>query len=91
MSTATRTDLTEEQLADIARPLTDAIIEELCVLRADARQSAENFTLAIAEQAEHHGISKGALRRFVCAKEADKLDGLDSEATDLATLLEMSA
>ena len=41
MSTATRTDLTEEQLADIARPLTDAIIEELCVLRADPRQSAE--------------------------------------------------
>ncbi len=91
MSTATRTDLTEEQLADIARPLTDATIEELCVLRADARQSAENFTVAIAEQAEAHGISKGALRRFVCAKEADKLEGLDSEAADLATLLEMAA
>ena len=37
------------------------------------------------------GISKGALRRFVCAKEADKLEGLDSEAADLATLLEMAA
>lgn len=55
------------------------------------RGEVQNFTLAIAEQAEHHGISKGALRRFVCAKEADKLEGLDSEATDLATLLEMAA
>ena len=88
--TATRTDLTEEQLADIARPLTAAILEELCVLRADARQSAENLTLAIAEQAEAHGISKGALRRFVCAKEAGHLDRLDAEAEQIATLLEMA-
>ena len=86
--TATRTDLTEEQLEYIARPLTDAIIEELCVLRADARQSAENFTLAIAEQAEANGLGKGALRRFVCAKEAGKLVELDTEAEQIATLLE---
>ena len=91
MSTPIRIDLTEEQLADIARPLTNAIIEELCMLRADARQSAENFTVAIAEQAERHSLGKGALRRFVCAKEAGKLEELDAEAEQIATLLEMAA
>ncbi len=89
--TTYRTDMTAEQLADLTPPLTAATIEELCALRADARRSTETFTMAIAEQAKANGLGKGALRRFVCAKEAGKLEGLDSEATDLATLLKRGA
>ena len=50
--------------------------------------SAESFTEACKDQAEKHKISKGALRRFIAAKHKDKLDTLNGEAQDLATLLE---
>jgi hypothetical protein len=68
-----------------------AVIDELVTLRADARMSAESFTEAVKEQSEKAGISKGALRRYVCALEKDKLDSLDAEASDLANLLEKRA
>jgi hypothetical protein len=64
-----------------------ATIEELVTLRSDARISAENLTAAIAAQAEKYAISKGALRRYVCALESDAMDKLDSEAEDLARLI----
>jgi hypothetical protein len=64
------------------------VLDELVTLRADARLAAESFTLAIAEQSEKAEISKSALRRYVCAKEAGKLDTLNGEAEDLASLLE---
>lgn len=63
-------------------------IEELVTLRGDARMSAESFTEAIAAQSEKHGISKSALRRYICAVEADKVANLDAESSDIATLLE---
>jgi hypothetical protein len=63
-------------------------VDELATLYADARMSAENFTEACAAQAEKHQLSKGALRRFIAAKHKDKLDSLNGEAQDLATLLE---
>jgi hypothetical protein len=78
----------DEQQEDIDQPMTGEIIEKLCTLRADARRSAENFTIAIAKQAAHYGINKCALRRFVCAKEADKLAELDSESEQITALLE---
>lgn len=65
-----------------------ATIDELTTLYADSRMSAENFTEACKAQAEQHKISKGALRRFIAAKHKDKLDTLNGEAQDLATLLE---
>ncbi|NCC28222.1 MAG: hypothetical protein EOM22_08780 [Gammaproteobacteria bacterium] len=68
-----------------------ATIDELVTLRSDARMSAETFTEAVKEQSEKAGISKGALRRYVCALEKDALDSLDAEASDLATLLEVRA
>jgi hypothetical protein len=43
------------------------------------------------EQSEKAGISKGALRRYVCALEKGALDSLDAEASDLANLLETRA
>jgi hypothetical protein len=68
-----------------------ATIDELVTLRADARMSAEAFTEAVKEQSEKAGISKGALRRYVCALEKGALDSLDAEASDLANLLETRA
>ena len=65
-----------------------ATIDELVTLRSDARQSAEAFTEAVAAQAEQYDIPKGALRRYVCAKEKDDLSKLDAEADALATILD---
>lgn len=62
--------------------------DELVALRADARLAAESYTDAIAAQAEKHDVSRSALRRYVNALEADRLADLDTEATDLANLME---
>ena len=83
-------DINEDQLRDLARPLTSAHIAELCELRASAKAAAEMFSEAIADQAEKAGIGKGALRRYICAREADKLEGLASEKDDIEALLEES-
>lgn len=68
--------------------ITKATIDELMTLRANARMSAETFTEAVKEQAEKHSVSKGALRRYVCALEKDEIEKLDAEASDLAVLLD---
>ena len=65
-----------------------ATIEELIGLRSLARGAAETFSEAIKAQSEACGISRSALRRYVCAREADKLQELDAEAEDLARLME---
>ena len=85
-----RIDMTEDQLRSLTQPLTPAHIDELCDLRASAKAAAEMFTLAIAEQAEKSGLSKGALRRYICAREGDKLEGLATERDDIETLLEIA-
>jgi len=65
-----------------------ATIDELVELRTSARLAAETFTEALAAQSETHDIRKGALRRYICAREKDQLADLDLEATDLAKLME---
>lgn len=89
-----RIDMTEDQLKAMAgemrEGLTPAHIDELVTLRSDARLAAEAFTEAIAAQSEKTGISKSALRRYICAREADKLEGLAAERDDVETLLEMN-
>ena len=68
--------------------LTKDHIDELVTLRAEARMSAENFSEAIADAAKNHDMPKGALRRYICAKEKDKLAELNEEADALASMLE---
>jgi hypothetical protein len=85
-----RIDMTEDQLRDLTQPLTPAHITELCELRASAKAAAEMFTVAIAEQAEKSSLNKGALRRYICAREADQLEGLAAEKSDIETLLEIA-
>jgi hypothetical protein len=64
-----------------------ATIDELVTLRADARLSAENFSEAIKAQAEAHEIAKGALRRYICAREKGSMETLNEEQADLESLL----
>jgi hypothetical protein len=64
-----------------------AVINELVQLRSEAKLRAEIFSEAVAEQAKKNEISKGALRRYVCAVEADKLEALGAEAQALEELL----
>lgn len=89
-----RIDLTEEQLnamaGEMREGLTQAHIDELVTLRSDARLAAGTFTEAIAAQSEKTGISKSALRRYICAKEKDALESLSTEKDDIETLLEMN-
>ena len=63
-------------------------IDELVQLRASARLAAEDFTEAVKAAADSHEIPKGALRRYIQAREKDALDDLDGESTALAALLE---
>lgn len=72
------------------QPIREAVIDELVALRSSAKLAAETYSDAIAAQSEITGIRKGALRRFVNAKEADKLGDLDLESLDLAKLMEIS-
>jgi hypothetical protein len=65
-----------------------AVIDELVALRSSARLAAETYTDAIAAQSETHDIRKGALRRYINAREKDQLGDLDLEASDLAKLME---
>jgi predicted RNase H-like nuclease len=67
--------------------LADAVIDELCALRASAKAAAETFAEAITEQAEKANLKKGALRRYINARVADRLAELDAEADDLAKLM----
>ena len=92
MTAPIRLDMTADQLAvmkeDLISSLTPAHIEELCTLRADAKLSAQTFSEAIAAQSEKCSISRSALRKYICARVDDKLEALDTEASDLSHLLE---
>ena len=76
------------QQEDLVATLTPAHIEELCTLRTDAKLAAQTFSEAIQAQAEKCGLSRSALRRYVCARADDRLEALDTEANDLSHLLE---
>ena len=92
MSAPIRLDIHVDQIQavreDLIATLTPAHIEELCTLRTDAKLAAENFSEAIKAQAEKCGLSRSALRRYVCARADDRLEALDTEANDLSHLLE---
>ena len=77
-----------QQRANTMNKLPQEHIDELVQLRASARLAAEDFTEAVKAAADSHEISKGALRRYISAKEKDKLADLDDESTALAALLE---
>ena len=92
MSSPIHLDLNAEQVAamkeDMLATLTPAHIEELCALRTDAKLAAETFSEAIQAQAEKCGMSRSALRKYICARVDDRLDALDTETNDLSHLLE---
>ena len=92
MADPIRIDMTADQLAGIKEnllaTLTTDHLDELCALRIRAKDYAGEFSEAIKAIAEKCGISRSALRRYVCARVDDKLEALDTEASDLSHLLE---
>ncbi len=86
-------DIDADKIGEVKKQLSDgviprAIVDELVALRASAKASAQTYTDAITAQAEKHKLRKSALRRYINAREADKLADLDIEAENIATLLE---
>lgn len=69
-------------------PIRADVIDELVALRSSAKMAAETYSEAITNQSELNGVRKGALRRYINAKEAGRLAELDTEASDIANLLE---
>ena len=78
-------DLTGQEAAP--GHLSARVVDELVDLRTMARAASERFSEAIKAQAEKHELKAGALRKYICAVEADKLSELDAESDDLARLL----
>jgi hypothetical protein len=66
----------------------EAVISELMEVRQTAKDYAQSYADAVGVQADKFGCNKGALKRFIAARQDDKLKELDEEMTDLARLLE---
>lgn len=70
--------------------ISQATISELVGLRSEAVLAAETFSEAVTAQAEKHQVNKAALRKYVAALEAAKLDKLDEEMSAVRELIEKS-
>lgn len=65
----------------------ERVIDELRHARSEAKDYAQAFGDAVKAQALKYGINAGALRRYVCALEADNLEAVDAETRDLEKLI----
>lgn len=63
------------------------VLEELVQAKAAAKAWSSGFSEAVKAQAEKYGVKPAALRKFITAKEADKLDEAEAETNDLVKLL----
>src|SRR5574337_651637 len=66
----------------------EKVLDELVHAKTKAKDFASAFADAIKAQAAKYGIKPAALRRFVTAKEADKLDETEAEINDLTKLID---
>jgi hypothetical protein len=64
------------------------VVDELKHCRTRAKDFAQAYSEAIKAQAQKYAIKPGALKRYVNALEADKLEELDGETEDLTRLIE---
>lgn len=87
-------DGTEEHLGTFALEpsaepghVPERVIDELRQARTTAKDYAQAFADAVKAQAEKYRVKPGALRRYVTALEADKLEELDAETDDLDRLI----
>ena len=81
----TETDFALEPSAPGVVP--QRVIDELVRARTVAKDHAEAYSGAVTAQAEHYKIKAGALKRYVAALQADKLEELDRETDDLERLI----
>lgn len=63
------------------------VIDALCAARTTAKDYAEAYSGAVTAQAEKYKLRPAALKRFINAREADKMDDLDAELNDLEKLI----
>lgn len=64
------------------------VLDELANCRRIATDYAQSYSDAVKQQAERFKIKPGALKRYVNALVADKVDELDAETDDLERLLD---
>lgn len=68
-------------------PPPEKVLDELVHAKTTAKDMAGAFADAVKAQASKYGIKPAALRKYVTAREADKLDEVRVENTQLADLL----
>lgn len=68
-------------------PPSQAVLDELVHAKTVAKDMAGAFADAIKAQAAKYGIKPAALRRYVTAREADKLDEARVETEQLSELI----
>jgi hypothetical protein len=71
----------------VKEPISEAVLDELVHAKTVAKDYAQAFGDAVKAKAEKHGINVGALKKYVSAREADKLQGVGKEAADLLDLI----
>jgi hypothetical protein len=86
-STGTQTDAFDAGMEAAPGEIPERVIEELRAACHTAVDYAGAFSDACKAQAEKYKIKPKALRRFIAALEADKVDDVDKETDDLATLI----
>ena len=67
--------------------ISEAVIDELVQAKTIAKDYAQAFSDAVKAQAEKHGLKVGALKKYVAAREADKLKDVGEEAAELLDLI----
>jgi hypothetical protein len=65
----------------------ERVLDELVHAKTSAKDYARAFADAVKAQAKKFDIKPGALRKYVTAREADKIEEVDAELTDLAKLI----
>jgi hypothetical protein len=63
------------------------VIDELVEARTYAKNAAEGFADAIKAQAAKFKLKPAALRKYIAAVEADKVDAVKAETEQLADLI----
>jgi hypothetical protein len=66
----------------------EAVIAELMTVRQTAKDYAGAYADAVKAQADKFKVNANALKRYIAARQDDKLNDLDIELADLARMME---
>ncbi|HEY1283029.1 MAG TPA: hypothetical protein VGE96_00990 [Steroidobacteraceae bacterium] len=77
----------ELEAAPVKGEIPERVLDELVQAKTSAKDYASAFADAVKAQAKKYEIKPAALRKYITAREADKLEEVDAELTDLAKLI----